>query len=340
MNIDLYNDIAIENFISFCDDMMIAEEGFGDTMKKIGTNIVEFIKKIWNGFLDFFRKIKQKIKDKMRKWSGADDDIKSKDQVIAELKSEIDQNNKKINELKRNVNSYDKENQNLKRDISNANSTIKGKDEEIAELEKRNDDLFNKLISYKKILDPLYHIDGVLVNMLRGYVSTKELESGLNELETLIKELHGCRTADDYDRKISEKEYLLQSSKNFGKFHFVGENIQVEKDISYLKEELDKIKSNIRDARFGDVGRVQNSILLKHIDRCNDAVSTLNKIKDRLINMTESTKTIRNDYSRRKVNAGIEKAVSGFNVKINSLMQIISLLESCVCGAEYFTMTD
>ena len=36
----------------------------------------------------------------MRKWSGADNEIKSKDQVIAELKAEIDQNNKKINEIK------------------------------------------------------------------------------------------------------------------------------------------------------------------------------------------------------------------------------------------------
>ena len=50
------NEIAIENFINFCDDMLIAEEGFSDT------KIYTLIEKGWTYIKETVIKLINKIK--------------------------------------------------------------------------------------------------------------------------------------------------------------------------------------------------------------------------------------------------------------------------------------
>ena len=47
-------EFAIESFISFCDDMIITEEGFKDNVKKIG-------KSMWRGLLRLLSKLLEKL---------------------------------------------------------------------------------------------------------------------------------------------------------------------------------------------------------------------------------------------------------------------------------------
>ena len=55
-------DFAIESFISFCDDMMITEEGFKDGVKNIGKTILKGIQFIWGKFLELCRRVKTAAK--------------------------------------------------------------------------------------------------------------------------------------------------------------------------------------------------------------------------------------------------------------------------------------
>lgn len=48
------NTFAVESFISFCDDMIIVEEGFKDSVKKIG-------KSMWIGLLSLLSKLLEKL---------------------------------------------------------------------------------------------------------------------------------------------------------------------------------------------------------------------------------------------------------------------------------------
>ena len=53
----MYNDIAIENFISFCDEMMIAEEGLKDIGKGIWNTIIRIFRKAMTWFKNILMNI-------------------------------------------------------------------------------------------------------------------------------------------------------------------------------------------------------------------------------------------------------------------------------------------
>ena len=81
---DQYEDLPdTESFVEF--GMSIAEEGFGDTIKKAGKWLLDKLNMIWSKFMKFIRMIKDKIKSIFKKspnTNNEEEELKNKIKVL------------------------------------------------------------------------------------------------------------------------------------------------------------------------------------------------------------------------------------------------------------------
>lgn len=63
--LDNYSNTSTESFLAFCDDMIIADEGFFEVAKSIGKGFVKIIKSIWNAFVGIIRKFVSIVREKL-----------------------------------------------------------------------------------------------------------------------------------------------------------------------------------------------------------------------------------------------------------------------------------
>ena len=93
------NEYVIESFIDRCDELMIANEGFG-------SKIVSAMRWVWEKFIGLFRKLKQKIKEffskgpSKKELTANNEDLKKqisdKDKEIEHLKAEMEKKNREL----------------------------------------------------------------------------------------------------------------------------------------------------------------------------------------------------------------------------------------------------
>lgn len=136
-----YNDIAIENFISFCDDMIIAEEGFGDVVKNIGIGIKKTLETVWKSFL----KLLSAISDKVKKFFSRGKSKKEYSSENLKLKEEIEKNQNIIKELQNRLSSSNQE----KTDLNNKINDLVKKNNEMKEELKHSYDKHAILTKYR-----------------------------------------------------------------------------------------------------------------------------------------------------------------------------------------------
>lgn len=101
----MYNDnIAIENFITYCDDMLIAEEGF--SIKDLFADIKTAIENAWKWFVEKVKYIKEKISSKIHHSSQAaqtsdDDETTTSNQDVIKVKNMMNEMLSRFDNIKK-----------------------------------------------------------------------------------------------------------------------------------------------------------------------------------------------------------------------------------------------
>ena len=179
------NTIAIESFITFCDDMMIAEEGFKD----IGKSILNAINKVWQWFLKILKKAKDKIKSLFKKDKG-EDKTTSKDPK--EVKAQINTNEKKIKELED--------------EIKRLKSGKEESDQSMADAHRQLNEMQLDRNRYRA------QSEGKDTRIKNSQIKIKELEQKITDLENTNKDIKAEYAKEKEDaewtNKWRDKEYF------------------------------------------------------------------------------------------------------------------------------------
>ena len=172
--------ITLENFISFCDDMQIANEGF---------NVKATLKKVWDSICRFFREIGRRIKDAFNVLRGKQT---SKEKELAEKLLKNEEN------MKKTIDKLSAENISTLEDCKKHIHANKMLTEQIANLSKSITAMSCETASNEN-----------KINDLQKNITV--LEENINELENLRKE------NSDYIRKISDLKDKIERLEEYEK---------------------------------------------------------------------------------------------------------------------------
>ena len=253
------NTFAIESFISFCDDMMIAEEGFKDGVKNIGKTILKGIKFIWGKFLELCRRVKNAAKSFFSKKKKSKSElIKEKDEEIAKLKAQL-------NAVERNLKDRNSE-------IDTYKNKIQFDDELVRNLNAANDYKQKKIEEYQTQLQDYTQKYNATSTQLKDY--KQKYNNMHTQLENERQKNNGVDVAKLKERIAQlEKEkgtMINESTPNndviaelakFDEIYFEMIDTYRSKYIAYQIEDLEKDLQNAMNGICIDLNNLRDTII-------------------------------------------------------------------------------
>ena len=329
------DNIAIESFIAHCDEMMIAEEGFGDKARKAGKWILEKLNTLWTNFMKFVNMVKNKVKSALRKMSGAENEeaklkekIASLEKAKKELEDEVKvsheerdsayQRNKRLSQL-------NKEAIDMSKNLIDENKSTKENLEKVTkELERTK----KYLDSYKMCYDALEKIDTYVHNVLDPYwqSTAKEIDDGLNECRkalSILKNIPINASSEDV-KSVMKTNRILYFFVNKPLVH------RYEED----KGHLVSFKKLIKSAKYSSEGRIQNTFILKQIEIFDKHIKRLESIKKSAESFVKEGDRIPNIYARDKFMLRMGEQIGKLQKRINDATSYMKDLMSLLNDSE------
>lgn len=332
------DNIAIESFIAHCDEMMIAEEGFGDKARKAGKWILEKLNTLWTNFMKFVNMVKNKVKSALRKMSGAENEeakLKEKIASLEKTKKELEEEVKVSHEERdsayqrnKRLSQLNKEAIDMSKNLIDENKSTKENLEKVTKELERTKDL---AIGYKSAYDALEKIEAYVHNVLSPYwkSSVKEIGDGLDQCRQSLSILKGIsvNASSDEVKSIIDENHLL--------FFVNAPHVHKYEEYSNGQGYLANFKNLIRSASFSfhgtHEGRVQNTFILKQIETFDKHIKRLESIKKSAESFVKEGYRIPNIYARDKFMLGMEKQISRLRMRINDatsyMRDLMSLLD-------------
>ena len=305
------DNIAIESFIAHCDDMMIAEEGFGDKARKAGKWILEKLNTLWANFMKFVNMVKNKVKSALRKMSGAENEeakLKEKIASLEKAKKELEREVKVAHEERDSTYSINKRLSQLNEEAINKSKKLKhDMNELIDENKSTKENLENvteelkwskrRLDLYIESYDALEKIDTYVHNVLSPYwqTSAKQINDGLNKCREALSILKNIPV----DKDANAVNDIMKTNRVCP---YVGGIFAV---YEYEKEHngegyLTTFKELIKSAKYSPEGRIQNTFVLKQIELFDKHIKRLESIKKSAESFVKEGDRIPNIYARDK----------------------------------------
>ena len=272
-------EFAIESFISFCDDMVIAEEGFKDGIKNIGKNILKGIQFIWGKFLELCRRVKTAAKTFFFKNKKSKSElIKEKDAEIAKLKAQLKASNVAISKAADTVDS--------------SIAVIKNAEEKNKQLRKHNEDLetkIKKLEEEKEKLKNSESSDDVMNEQLRrldatfgSIISEIRADWFFEDVRDLNEEL--TRVLNGESVRVSEYH---PHKKEYSKYH------------DKYSEYFEQFKNGLRTAYTSPSGRIQEAFILTKLKIIDNTAADFDKIRKELEGLINKADGIKDDTNKK-----------------------------------------
>ena len=291
-------EFAIESFISFCDDMMIAEEGFKDGVKNIGKTILKGIQFIWGKFLELCRRVKNAAKSFFSKKKKSKKElIKEKDEEIAKLKAQL----KSIND--ENLNNKDLANSSMK--LANdthkqlkseedknkrLTQTIQSLREDIKHLEEEKEKLKNSRSSDDDMNNDLRLLDNIFGNVM------SQISTGVRYDFSMVKKLNIL-----LGKALNGED--IKGSKDF----YEEEGTEYSEYYSKYSKYFEQFKSGLRTSHFSPSGRIQEAFILTKLKIIDNKAAELDKIRKNLEDFINKADNIKDEANKKvflsKVNA-------------------------------------
>ena len=275
------NEFAIESFISFCDDMMIAEEGFKDGVKNIGKTILKGITFIWNKFLELCRRVKSIVKTFFTKNKKSKNElIKEKDAEIAKLKAQLKESEEladSAEKLAKSTNDALNQERSSKEELVNKTTKL---EERIAELEEEKKKLMNRQSSDDKMNTQLRMADNVFHNFI-SYSDPMYLKKLIDALENDLK-------------NISKGVPILQHREFFSPY---ASKFSEKRD--KYSEYFEDFKRSLQTAYTNPDGRIQEAFILTKLKIIDNYAAELNKVKLSLESYTKKAETIKDEKTKQ-----------------------------------------
>lgn len=304
------DNIAIESFIQHCDDMMIAEEGFGDKARKAGKWILEKLNTLWANFMKFVNMIKNKVKSALRKMSGAENEeakLKEKIASLEKAKKELESEVKVAHEERDSTYSINKglsqsnekandESKKLKHDMNKLIDENKSTKENLESVTEELKWSRKRLDLYRESYGALEKIDTYVHNVLSPYwqTSAKRINDGLNECRKELSILKNIPVNKD-----------ANAVNDIMKTNHVRLFVEKPSVHEYEKEHngegyLTTFKELIKSAKYSPEGRIQNTFILKQIEIFDKHIKRLESIKKSTETFVKEGDRIPNIYARDK----------------------------------------
>lgn len=330
---------TLESFITFCDDMYIAEEGFKD----IGSLIIKGVKTIWNAFLTLIVTIKTKIKeffagkfeskkslranneelriekeklekelesmkDKYKYMSNARD--KERDRAVRDEKIIGDIANSMDLTVRTKDNTHSKEKDKLKNKIDTLESKIKDLENQLEKTTSERDNYKLESSEYKSSVDNTNS-----ANNLRRYFGSgidqlyNAIDFGITKhfkiAEHMIGKMESLRgPADIYN---FEEKYKLGSSENGLKSWLEANNSRPGAHLDRAKEYFSKCREIVDETEFDHDNYVVLKAFFREYNKEIDKLKTeMAKGKEQLDRMVSTA----NSFKEKRTK---DKALSGLN---------------------------
>lgn len=326
---NLCNDVVLESFINFCDDMQIADEGFGDVVKNIGGKIKTAINTVWSAFLRLLKTIKEKINAFFSKGESKKD-LKNKNE---NLSAQIKENEEKIKELQNQLNATsrerdeersraDSERERADRESQKANNAEQARDnatkqatmlaniasnsvsrkqelnkrikfllDKNKELKEKMQDKSNAVDSDKKIKDlaSSYRSACIQLDNAIKYGITNHYRYAFSNLKEL-SELHGPADLYNFKEKNKYKDMGLRS-------WLAGDNSRPGIHLDYAKSHLDKCEKISNDIilswDMNDMLKAHIREVMSNVDKLTKTMEQEKKNLESLISTAENIKDAR-----------------------------------------------
>ena len=332
------DNLAIESFIAHCDEMMIAEEGFGNKARKAGKWILEKLNTLWTNFMKFVNMVKNKVKSALRKMSGAENEeakLKEKIASLEKAKKELESENSglkadlKVSHEERDS-AYQKNKglSQLNKEALDVAKTLidenKSTSENLERVTKELEQTKKYLDSYKMCYNALEKIDNYVHNVLSPYwqSSAKEIDDGLNYCRkalSILKSIPVNASSEDV-KSIMEKNQMRIFYIEKPMVH------RYEEDKGYLVS----FKKLIKSANYSPEGRIQNTFVLKQIEIFDKNIKRLESIKKSAESFVKEGDRIPNIYARDKFMLRMGEQIGRLQKRINDatsyMKDLMSLL--------------
>ena len=198
---------TLENFISYCDNMMIVEEGFKDTVKN--SRIGKAIKAAIDWIIKHIKIIGQRIKDAWKVLTGRATIVDKNDETVEKLKREL-------SDLKRSKLNTESDLSHALNRIESLNKTINDLKENIAKL---TNDRVDDSLKYERTIEKLRSELDVLQKARDGDKALLKIHNESRDRESLvyrnqIKELRNKikDMIEDMEEKRS-KDLIMMSNR-------------------------------------------------------------------------------------------------------------------------------
>ena len=350
MNNDTF---AIESFINFCDDMMIAEEGFKDGVKNIGKTILKGIQFIWGKFLELCRRVKNAAKSFFSKKKKSKKElIKEKDEEIAKLKAQLNAVERNLKDRNSEIDTYKNKIQfddELVRNLNAANDYKQKKIEEyqtqLQDYTQKYNDTSTQLKDYKQKYNDMYtqlenerqknngvdvaklkeridQLEKEKVMMINRSTPNNDVTAELAKFDEIYFEMIDSHRSKYIRYEIEDLEKDLQNAMNGIRIDSDHHDKIIKQDW-YYKDRGKKIKhlntELLKEGFLLSDGKSQSSYILSKLKSIDTNISAFKKSKEKLEFYVKQANKITDEGLKEIFLKNVQSCSYSFASDINAL---------------------